>query len=156
MAQKRCFFIGHRDAPDALAPLLQKVVDTLVAEQGVTEFIVGHYGAFDRMAARAVLRVKVQHPEIALLLLLPYHPAECRGSLPEGYDMAYFPEGLERVPRRLAIVRANREMINRAVYLIAYARYPGSNARKLVEYARSREKKGLLTVWNLGDALSQL
>lgn len=39
---------------------------------GVTEFIVGNYGGFDRMAARAVISAKALYPGITLLLLLSY------------------------------------------------------------------------------------
>ena len=43
--------------------------------------------------------------------------------------------GMETVPKRAAIVRANRYMVNHSDYLIAYAWHPASNARELVEYA---------------------
>ena len=43
---------------------------------------------------------------------------------------------MERAPRKLSIVRANRYMVDHADYLIAYAWHPASNARELVAYAR--------------------
>ena len=49
-----CFFIGHRGAPEALRPLLDAAVERHIIEYGVTEFVVGHYGRFDYMAAGAV------------------------------------------------------------------------------------------------------
>ena len=67
-----CFFIGHRDTPAEVYSQIVSEVERLIL-CGVTEFVVGHYGAFDRMAARAVREVKRQHPEIRLLLLLPYY-----------------------------------------------------------------------------------
>jgi hypothetical protein len=56
---------------------------------------------------------------------------------------------METVPRKLAIVRANRYMVDNSQFLIAYARYTVSNAWELVEYAMKREKKGLIHVKNL-------
>ena len=38
-----------------------------------------------------------------------------------GFDGTYYPPDMERVPRRVAIVRANRYMVNHVNYLIAYA-----------------------------------
>lgn len=53
---------------------------------------------------------------------------------------------MEKVPRRLAIVRANRYVVDHVDYLIAYAWHSASNARELAEYAQKRERKGLITV----------
>ena len=71
---------------------------------------------------------------------------------PSGYDGSFYPPGMETVPRKLAIVRANRYMVDNSQFLIAYARYSASNAWKLTEYARKREKKGLLHVENLAQS----
>ena len=146
MGDKSCFFIGHREASEAIFAELQAAVEQHIVEFGVTEFIVGHYGGFDRLAARAVIEAKKSHPEVTLTLLLPYHPAERPMATPEGFDGTYYPPDMERVPRRLAIVRANRYMVDHVDYLIAYAWHPGSNARELVEYAQIREKRGAMQV----------
>lgn len=42
-------------------------------EHPVTGFIVDHSRAFDRMAARAVRETKPFHPNVKLILLLPYY-----------------------------------------------------------------------------------
>ena len=108
---------------------------------GVTEFIVGHYGNFDRMAARALVETKQAHSEISLWLLLPYHPTEQKAEVPEGFDGSFYPEGMEKVPRRLAIVKSNRYMVEHVEYLIVYARYPASNTQKLLKYAQRKTFK---------------
>ena len=53
MGGKSCFFIGHRETSEAIYPALYAVVEQHILEYGVTEFIVGHYGGFDRLAASA-------------------------------------------------------------------------------------------------------
>ncbi len=136
---KSCFFIGHREASTEVLPSLMEAVQVHIEKYGVTEFIVGNHGGFDRMAARTVVLAKEKYPQIMLTLLIPYHPAERRVELPQGFDNSFYPPGMETVPRRLAILRANRYMVERADHLIAYVWHPGSNARNLVEYARSRE-----------------
>ena len=118
MDKKRCFLIGHHDAPESIYPALQREIERHITELGVTEFIVGHYGNFDRMAARALVTAKQIHPEIFLWLLLPYHPAEQKVKAPEGFDGSLYPEGLERVPRRIAIVRANRSVVDHVHFLM--------------------------------------
>ena len=143
---KSCFFIGHREASSEILPVLREVVEQHIVEFGVTEFIVGHYGGFDRMAAKAVIEAKAQHPEITLSMLIPYHPAERPVELPPGFDNTFYPPGMDKVPRRLAIVRANRYVVDHVDYLIAYAWHPGSNARELVEYARKREARQLIQI----------
>jgi len=146
---KSCFFIGHREAPESIAGALANAIERHITELGVAEFIVGSYGAFDRMAARQLAAAKERHPEINLLLLTPYHPAERPATLPEGFEMSLYPPGMEKVPKRLAIVRANRYMVEHSDCLIAYVWHPASNARELLEYAQRRADAGLLHVENL-------
>ena len=115
-------------------------------EYGVTEIIVGYYGGFDRLAVSAVKEAKRFYPEVRLILLLPYHPAERPIPMIEGFDGTFYPPGMESVPRKVAIVRANRYVVDHVDYLISYAWHPASNARELVEYAKRREKKGSLFI----------
>ena len=143
---KSCFFIGHREASSELLPILTQVVKKHISEYGVTEFIVGGYGNFDHLAAKAVISLKQQYPQITLSLLITYHPAERPIETPPGFDNTYYPPGMERVPRKLAIVRANRYMVDHVDYLIAFAWHPASNARDLVEYAKKRELRNLISV----------
>ena len=139
---KSCFFIGHREATSALLPTLKEIIEKHISSLGVTEFIVGRYGDFDRLAASAVISLKQQYPNITLALLIPYHPAERPFKAPPGFDSTFYPPGMENVPRKLAIVRANRYMVDHVDFLIAYAWHPASNARDLLTYARKREIKG--------------
>ena len=155
MPCKSCFFIGHREAPASLLPSLIETVEQHIVDFGVSEFIVGHYGNFDKLAAQAVISAKNRYPKISLLLLLPYHPAERPLETPSGFDGSYYPEGMENVPRNLAIVRANRYMVDHVDFIIAYARHPGSNAWNLVNYARCRAEKGRISVQNLAEDIAK-
>lgn len=146
MDTKSCFFIGHRETSEEIYPVLYAAVEQHILEYGVTEFIVGHYGGFDRLATSAVKEAKHFYPEVKLTLLLPYHPAERSISTLDGFDGTFYPPGMESVPRKAAIIRANRYVVDHADYLIAYVWHPASNARELAEYAESREKKGSLII----------
>lgn len=149
--EQQCFFIGHRDAPENLKAPLANVVERHITEYGVTDFYVGHYGRFDALAARTELDAKKRHPEVTLRLLLPYHPFDRAIPAPEGFSGTFYPPGMEAIPKRIAIVRANRYMVENSTHLIAYAWHTASNARDLVDYAQTREKRGLIRVENLAD-----
>lgn len=144
-----CFFIGHRNTPDTVLPALIQEVERHIVECAVTDFVVGHYGHFDTLAAQAVMDAKQRHPSVTLTMLLPYHPAERPIPAPEGYDGTFYPPDMERVPRRLAIVRANHWMLCNSDYLIAYVRHPSNGSREVLEEARRREARGLIRVTNL-------
>ena len=95
--------------------------------------------------------IKQRYPDITLMLLLPYHPEARPVNLPEGFDGSYYPEGMENVPRRYAIVRANKLMVDASDWLICYVWHTASNSRNLLEYARRREKKGWIQIENLAE-----
>ena len=146
MQTSTCFFIGHREAPDALLPMLEEAVERHIVEYGVTDFMVGNYGQFDALAARAVIDAKKRHPEVTLTLLLPYHPFDRPIPTPEGFDGTFYPPGMEGTPHRAAIVKANRYMVAHSSHLIAYVWHTASNARDILEYAQRRERRGLMRV----------
>ena len=146
MQCKSCFFIGHREAGPEILPALEAAIEKHISEYGVTEFIVGHYGGFDRLAARALVTAKKRHPEVKLLMLIPYHPAERPVETPPGFGGTFYPPGMESVPRKFAIVQANRYVIDHADYLIAHVWHPASNAQKLLEYATQKAIKGAIRI----------
>ena len=155
MPTASCFFIGHRNAGSEVLPFLATEVERHITEYGVKEFCVGHYGNFDRMAARVLTEAKSRHPEITLQLLTPYHPFDTSVDVPDGFDGTFYPPGMESVPRRYAIPRANRYMIQNSTHLIAYAYHTLGGAGKLVKSARVLEKKGAIRIENLAEKIGQ-
>lgn len=153
MGEKSCVFIGHRETNDGVLPELEKCVERLICEEGVLYFYVGCYGGFDRLAATAVKNLKGKYPAVCLFMVLPYHPAERTVELSPGFDGSYYPEGMESVPRRYAIVRANRKMVEDCDWLVCYVRHGASNSRNLLEYAKKREEKGLIQIENLAEKM---
>lgn len=144
MTGKTCFFIGSRYAPSSIREKLVEVVEQHIAEYGVTTFTVGHYGSFDSLVIGVLREVKKHHTDIELCLLAPYALSQKRET-PEGFNGTFYPDGLEKVPMRYAIVQANRYMVQHSDYLIAYCHGVG-NSKKITEYAQRREKKGLIKV----------
>ncbi|MBR3293677.1 MAG: hypothetical protein IKI69_04570 [Oscillospiraceae bacterium] len=143
-----CFMIGHRYVPADLRLKLDEAIERYVTDYGVSEFVVGHYGQFDAMAAGAVRSAKKRHPGLKLTLLLLYYSG-CPVRGPEDYDGTIYPEGMEFVPRRAAIVRANRYMVDNSDFLLCYDAALVGNRRIIVDEARRLEKRGRIRICNL-------
>ena len=151
-----CFFIGHRDAPLSIQEKLNETVEYLVKDCWVNDFIVGRYGDFDRMAVSAVQRVICAYPrkELTAELLDPYAlDTHASPLLPHYFNNYYYPEGLEMVPKRYCIEKANQLVLDGADYLVAYVARDGGNAAKLLRRARRMEKKGYIKVINLAEMI---
>lgn len=142
---KTCFFIGHRDAPESIYERLLSAVERHIFEYGVSDFVVGRYGNFDHLASRAVIEAKRHHADVTLTLLMPYYRTDAK-PLPNGFDGSLFPDGLETVPKRAAILRANQYMIRHCDYMIAYDIGQIGNTRELVARAKQRMD---LKIYNL-------
>ncbi len=134
-----CFFIGHHETDVDVMSILRDTIEKHITEYGVNEFVVGHYGNFDALATLALAKEKLKHPHIVLTQLVPYHPALRHVDLPKVFDGSFYPPDMEKIPHRLAIVRANRYMIDHCDYLISYSRHIASNTQKLLEYANTKK-----------------
>lgn len=143
-----CFMFGHADCPDSILPKLESCIE-LAVSKGIMNFYVGNRGAFDRLAATAVKRVKERFPGVRLYLLLAYHPAERVPEPSEGFDGTYYPL-IDKVPRRFAIVRANEAMLYQADYVICYVNHVG-NTRKLLSIAQKRQERGEIQIENISE-----
>lgn len=151
IVMRSCFFIGHRETDERILSCLLEAVERLILEEDAGLFYVGGYGGFDRAAGEAVIRLKARYPRIRLYRVLAYHPAERPAQLPAGYDGTLYPDGMEGVPRRYAIIRANQKMVDACDFLIVYAVHPASNAQKLLEYAERRQAKGTLRIVRISE-----
>lgn len=58
MYNKSCFFIGNSRTPSSVKGQLKAVLEKHIIEYGIMTFIVGHYGAFDRLVATVLKEVK--------------------------------------------------------------------------------------------------
>ena len=146
---KSCFLIGHWDAPITVLPELIQEIERHIMEYGVYDFVVGRYGSFDRLAAIAVSDAKKKrHQQVTLTLLHPY-TFDLPLSKSEEFDAVFYPPGMESVPKRLAIVRANQYMIEHSTHLIAYVSHPSVGSRMVFEAALARQKRGLMCVTNI-------
>lgn len=145
-----CFLFGHRSAPHESVTTIRRLAEMLCLQYDVQDFVVGRYGQFDRNAVQAVKMAQMSCPEIRLHLLTVQHPAHQQFKIPPEFIDSIYPEGMERVPKKVALPRANRYMIDRSGYVICYVNGPG-NARELLEYARRRQEKSRLQIYNVAE-----
>jgi len=143
---KTCFMMGNHDAGAEIYPALYSEIERHIMQYDVREFFVGCYGKFDRLAARAVREAQDYFETVGLTLVMHYLNKEKYEDMMHLYTDSIFPDGLEKVHPRYAIARGNRLMVNMSDYLIVYARDTTGNTGRLLEYAKRREKRGLLKV----------
>ena len=72
--KRRSCFAGHSKLynTEEIYAELVKHIERLITEENVSEFMVGNYGNFDSLSAKAVRSLKPNHPEISLVLVIPY------------------------------------------------------------------------------------
>ena len=139
-----CTFFGHRDCPDAILSPLQATIITLIEQHGVDTFYVGNQGGFDAMVYQVLKDLKQTYPHMQYAVVFAYLPTETNASQ---YDPSetLFPEGMEKAPKRFAIDRRNRWMLQHSAYVVPYVTHSWGGAAK---YREMGEKKGL-TIYRL-------
>ena len=133
-------FCGHKEVADrdAVERWLYATCTELI-ENGTDEFYLGGYGGFDHLCAAVLRDLKKSHPQIRLILILPYLNSSM---ITDGYDETLYPP-LESVPKRFAISRRNEWMVRECDTVVAYVTHGWGGAAKTLEYAR-RKKKAVL------------
>ena len=115
---------------------LHEVIEGLIV-RGARKFYLGGYGTFDQMAAAAVWEQKRTHPEITSVLVLPYLD---RKVFATEYDYTTYPP-LENVPKRFAISRRNRWMVDNSDILVAFVTHDWGGAAATLKYAERKKKE---------------
>lgn len=135
-------FCGHKQIYQSspIATKLKTVIEELIGE-GATEFYVGGYGNFDSLVASSVREAKSAHPDIRLVLIIPYLNRQYET---DGYDEVLYPP-LESVPLRFSISKRNEWMVDQADVVISYVTHEWGGAYTALTYA-SRKKKRIISV----------
>ena len=59
-----CTFIGHKDTPKEIKPILRSVLIDLIEHKEVATFYVGTHGSFDFMVLNLLSEIKEIYPHI--------------------------------------------------------------------------------------------
>ncbi len=137
---KTCAFFGHREIWENIDSKLNDVLIELIEKKGVTKFYVGNQGAFDKIAVNVLRKLRKKYIHIQYNIVLAYIPS--KGSC-YGYESVetIYPDGLENVLPKYAIIKRNQWMIERSDVIVTYVRYSVGGAAKAKEYAEKKGKK---------------
>lgn len=135
-------FCGHKNVSDSTVVVkkLRVVIEELIS-RGATEFYLGGYGGFDSLAASTVRSLKASHPNIRLILVIPYLNREYDSI---AYDELLYPP-LENVLPRYAISKRNEWMVEEAQIVVSYVTHDWGGASKTLAFAK-RKKKEIISV----------
>lgn len=159
MEYKACSFTGHRRInPEHLSKicgLLERAISYAYSE-GVRTFYSGGAVGFDMLAAREVIRFRMTHPDVRLVMLLPCIEQAEHWSVRQREDYEHllrFADETVYVSEQYSpdcMKRRNAELVRRADMLVAYASNMRSGTGQTVNFA----KKAGISVYNLYPALS--
>lgn len=136
-----CCFFGHKDAPPSIYDTLEEAIEKIIAEDNVTEFLVGNQGQFDGMVLKALRRIKEKYPHVSYNIVLAYMPAEKEECNPYDFGETMLPEGIENVHPRYAISWRNKWIVNEADVVIAYVTHTWGGAARYMEMAAKKGKQ---------------
>ena len=142
---KTVTFCGHSqlslEEEKRLFPLLCTQIERLIT-LGADTFLLGGYGSFDTLCARAVKKAKEKHPHITSILVIPYINRTYNNE--ELYDFTQYPP-IEKVPPRFAISKRNEYMVQKSDILLSYVKYSFGGAYTTLCYAQ-RKKKDIVSL----------
>ena len=113
-------FIGHRvvENKEKTILLLKEAVIALI-KQGVTTFLFGEIGEFDRLAWKVVSELKEEFPflkRVYVRAAYPYINKDYEKYLHEFYEETYFPAKIKKAGKNAYVAR-NYEMVDNSTHL---------------------------------------
>lgn len=133
---KSCTFFGHRYVGDDINEVLYNTIIYLIENENVTNFYVGNHGGFDSIVKKVLEKLKNKYDYISYEIVLAYIPKQNEN---KNFLNTVYPEGLEFVAPKFAIVKRNNWMIEKSEFVIAYVKDLCGGAAKFKKIA---EKKG--------------
>ena len=132
MKSQTATFIGHSTCFGLNEFEIEAKIKELIFA-GITTFLCGGMGDFDRICSAAVFRLKKGFPHIKLLLVIPYISFAKNAS--DIYDEIIYPEGFEKFHFKKAIIMRNRYLVDNSFVAICYIKNKPSRAYNTFEYA---------------------
>ncbi len=141
-----CCFFGHHDVPALIKDQLANEIEQLI-KNGENIFYVGNHGDFDYMVINILRNMKKNYPHICYSVVLAYLEKTEHQFLNSGETL--FPEGIEDVPKKFAILWRNDWMIKNSDTVLCYVTHNFGGAAKAKEKAIKQKK----TIINLEERL---
>ena len=145
---KRCFFAGHSTLYEDVHEKLKSAIEHQILHNGVDEFWVGNYGAFDSCVAIVIKDLKKIY-DVELNMVIPYLTKEINDNrewYQKKYDHIIIAENQGAKAGKYSILKCNQYMVDNSGFLICYVKYSWGGAAKTVEYAK---RKNHIKIYNL-------
>ena len=153
-----CCFTGHRRIPagaiGSIRERLQREIERLYTENAITVFYAGGATGFDALASEAVIERREVHPDIRLVIVMPYKGQAKGRSAEERARQEHIKSSADEVIclaehyYRGCMQRRNRYMVDHCGVCICYLTQDMGGTAYTVKYAR---KQGLFVI-NLAEA----
>lgn len=145
-----CAFTGHRNIKEshklALPDLLARAV-AYAYEKGCRRFIAGGALGFDTLAAREVLRFRISHPDVSLVLFLPCLDQDAGWSGRQRDSYEYILSRADEVRfvsenyDKSCMKRRNQAMADECDIMIAYVSRDYSGSAQTLRMVKSQGKE---------------
>lgn len=143
MKDKVVCFAGHRHdfRNVGIENRLEKVIIGLI-KKGYNTFFDGDKGAFDKISASIVIRLKEKYPHIKIYRILTYyHSDNKKWGLPACYDGSIMPE-IEWCYHKIKITKRNEWIVDNSDILVCHiVETYKSGAYNTLRYAQKTNKK---------------
>jgi len=135
-----CTFFGHKDCPDSVLPKLMVLLEDLILNHCVNQFLVGNQGNFDFYVHTVLEKLSKAYPHINCSVVLAYMPQKQKEFESTNYFNTILPEGIENIPPRVAISWRNKWMIIQAEYVVTYINRSFGGAAQFALLAKRKQK----------------
>ena len=148
MKDRTCCLTGHREIPPEGIPVITKALEDLLTfyiEQGYIYFGTGGAVGFDTIAAKTVLRLKQQYPEIKLILVLPCKEQTLYWSQHEIAEYEHIKQSADKIIYTSehyyngCMQKRNRHLVDNSSLCICYLTKPYGGTAYTVKYAQKRK-----------------
>ena len=146
-----CCFLGHRDITDdpQLRDQLSKIIEGLIVEEKVDNFLFGSKSQFIRLCYELVTEKKEKYPYIKRVYIraeFEFIREEYKKYLLEKYEDTYYPQSVTNAGK-LAYIKRNKEMIDKSEICVFYyiedykPKGRKSGTKTVFDYAVKKSKK---------------
>ncbi len=137
-------FIGHSDCFGLDEERVRAEIIKLI-NGGITDFLNGYMGGFDKLCARLVYELKIVYPHIHNYAVIPYLTHKIDRS--EYFDEIIYPDGFEKYHFKAAIPKRNKYLVDNSGTAVCYVTHGWGGAAKTLEMAY----KAGVRIINLGE-----
>ncbi len=130
-----CTFLGHRECPESIKPVLHDTIRNLILFHDVDIFYVGNQGQFDAFTRSVLHDLSKDYPHVRYAVVLAYMPKDA-----EDQADTMFPEGIEMIHPRYAITWRNNWMLREADFVVTYITHTWGGAYQFAKKATSKGK----------------